>query len=108
MLEENLEHTFSHDPYHQVGGYVKRLLGANLYVKVENDAGRRIQELFVQGQPIKGDQQYTAAFVTAQGVPQRYDTNRRNLDLHAIEALERYVAVKSPVEANLRETVVAI
>ena len=27
MLEENLEHAFARDPYHQMGGYVKRLLG---------------------------------------------------------------------------------
>ncbi len=46
MLEENLERTFSCDPYNQMGGYVKRCLGLNIYFKIENPSGRRIQKLF--------------------------------------------------------------
>ena len=34
MLEENLERTFSCDPYQQMGGYVKRCLGLNVYFKI--------------------------------------------------------------------------
>jgi S-sulfosulfanyl-L-cysteine sulfohydrolase len=108
MLEENLEHVFARDPYHQMGGYVKRMLGLNLYVKIENDFGHRVQQLFVQGQPIMNDKLYTAAFVTAQGVPQKYGTDRRNLDIHAVEALQRYIARNTPIEANLRGSVVAV
>jgi len=33
MMEENLEHTFSRDPYSQMGGYVKRCSGVNVYFK---------------------------------------------------------------------------
>lgn len=47
MLEENLERTFSCDPYHQMGGYVKRCLGLTVYFKIENPSGHRIQKLFV-------------------------------------------------------------
>ncbi|HEX5839826.1 MAG TPA: 5'-nucleotidase C-terminal domain-containing protein [Anaerolineales bacterium] len=108
MLEENLEHTFSSDPYRQMGGYLKRTLGMNMYVKIENAAGSRIQELFVQGQQVKTDQIYTAAFVTAQGVPDKYGTNRTNLDVHAIEALRRYIVKDSPITANLRGAVLAV
>jgi 2',3'-cyclic-nucleotide 2'-phosphodiesterase (5'-nucleotidase family) len=108
MLEENLEHVFAHDPYHQMGGYVKRMLGLNLYVKIENDTGQRIQQLFVQDQPVQIDKLYTAAFVTAQGVPHKYGTGRRDLDIHAIEALQHYFARTTPIEANLRGTVVAV
>jgi 2',3'-cyclic-nucleotide 2'-phosphodiesterase (5'-nucleotidase family) len=43
MLEEDLELTFSRDPYGQMGGYVKRCLGLTAYVKVENPAGHRIE-----------------------------------------------------------------
>jgi 2',3'-cyclic-nucleotide 2'-phosphodiesterase (5'-nucleotidase family) len=108
MLEENLEHTFSQDPYCQMGGYVKRVLGMNLYIKVKNAAGQRIQELFVQGQPLKADQFYTAAFVTAQGVPDKYGVKRENLEIHAVEGLRKYVAAKGPVDASQRATVIAI
>ncbi len=108
MLEENLENTFSRDPYQQMGGYVKRILGLNLYIKVENAAGQRIQELFVQGQPVKPHQLYTAAFVTSQGVPDKYGFDRKNLDIHAIEGLQQYLAKINPVESSLRGTVVAV
>ncbi|WP_243670552.1 5'-nucleotidase C-terminal domain-containing protein [Methanoculleus chikugoensis] len=40
MMEENLERTFSRDPpYQQMGGYVKRCMGVDLYCKIENPAG---------------------------------------------------------------------
>lgn len=106
MLEESLEHTFAQDPYRQMGGYVKRMLGLNVYIKAENAAGSRIQELFVHGEPIRTDQTYTAAYVTSQGVPGKYGANRRDLDTLAIEGLQRYIAQNSPIEADLRGTVI--
>lgn len=108
MLEENLEHTFASDPYQQMGGYLKRMLGINVYMKIENAAGSRIQELFVQGQRVKMDQVYTATFVTAQGVPQKYGRNRTNLEIHAIEALQHYIIKNSPITADLRGTAMAV
>lgn len=105
MLEENLEHTFSQDPYRQMGGYVKRALGLNLYIKIENPSGQRIQELFVQGQPLEADQLYSAAFVTAQGVSEKYGISRRDLDIHAIEGLQHYLAKEKSVKADLPGTV---
>lgn len=39
MLEENLERTFATDAYAQMGGYVKRCRGLNMYVKIENPPG---------------------------------------------------------------------
>jgi hypothetical protein len=62
----------------------------------------------VQGQPLKADQLYTAAFVTAQGVPDKYGVNREDLELHAVEGLRKYAAVKSPVDTSQRATVIAI
>lgn len=108
MLEDNLEHTFSRDPYQQMGGYVKRMLGLNLYVKVENGTGDRIQQLFVHGEPIKADRVYKAVFVTAQGVPHKYGTNRQELHIRAIDALKDYLLGKDPVDVSLRGTVMAV
>jgi sulfur-oxidizing protein SoxB len=108
MLEENLEHTFSRNPYHQMGGYMKRLLGMNAYIKIENGAGHRVQELFVQGQPINAGRVYTVAFVTAQGVPKKYGANRKQLDIHAVEALQNYLVKHSPIDASLRGSVMAV
>jgi sulfur-oxidizing protein SoxB len=108
MLEENLERTFACDPYDQMGGFVKRCMGTNLYFKVENPKGQRIQALFVRGEQVSPDKVYTAAFVTMQGVSAKYGTNRQNLEIFAIEAMQRYLARNKPVEARLRGTIVAV
>jgi 2',3'-cyclic-nucleotide 2'-phosphodiesterase (5'-nucleotidase family) len=108
MLEENLEHTFASNPYHQMGGYLKRIRGMNIYIKIENAAGSRIQELFVHGQRVKMDRVYAVTFVTAQAVPPKYGTDRTNLEIHAVEALQRYITKNSPISAELRSTVVAV
>lgn len=91
MLEENLERTFSADPYAQMGGYVKRCRGLKLYAKIENPPGSRVDRLFILGAPVDPQSIYTVAFVTAQGVPRKFGRNRRSLDMHAIEALTRYL-----------------
>jgi 2',3'-cyclic-nucleotide 2'-phosphodiesterase (5'-nucleotidase family) len=108
MWEDNLERTFSPEPYRQMGGYVKRAAGQNLYFKVENPSGQRVQELFVGGQPVRADQTYTAAFVTEQGVPAKYGTKREHLSIRAIEALELYLNKNGPVAPELRGSVVAV
>ncbi|MBU0496176.1 MAG: bifunctional metallophosphatase/5'-nucleotidase [Chloroflexi bacterium] len=108
MMEESLEHTFARDPYDQMGGYVKRCQGLNLYCKIENPSGQRVQEFFVRGERVKPDRLYDAVFVTTQGVPARYGTHRQHLDVHAIEALQRYLVRTRPVEAGLRGTIVAV
>jgi sulfur-oxidizing protein SoxB len=107
MMEENLEQTFSQNPYLQMGGYVKRCRGINLYIRCENPAGHRIQEFFVQGKRLRDDATYTAAFVTSQGVPEKYGRNRRDLDLRAVDALEGFLR-KGPVHSGLGGSVVAI
>ncbi|MBE0545110.1 MAG: 5'-nucleotidase C-terminal domain-containing protein [Verrucomicrobia bacterium] len=108
MIEDNLEHTLAADPYQQMGGYVKRCLGLTLYVKFENPAGSRIQQCFIGSEELKRAETYTAAFVTTQGVPKKHGRNRRDLELHAIDALKRYCAAHPCVNADLLGTVIAV
>jgi sulfur-oxidizing protein SoxB len=108
MMEENLERTFARDPYEQMGGYVKRGMGFHLYFRIENPYGTRINELFADGARVKPDQVYEACYVTTQGVPPKYGSDRQSLDVHAIEALQRYLGKGSPVDAALRGTITAI
>lgn len=105
MLEENLERTFSSNPYSQMGGYVKRCLGLKMFIKVENPAGTRIQELFIGDHPVHLDHKYLAAFVTMQGVPQKYGTNRKSLDWHAVDALKQYIEKRGTISIGLNGTV---
>lgn len=108
MMEKDLELTFSKNSYNQMGGYVKRCYGINVYFKVENPKGKRIQEFFVGEERLDKDKTYEASFVTTQGVPAEYGKNRRALDIHAVEALKRYVEKNSPVKPELQGTIVPI
>jgi sulfur-oxidizing protein SoxB len=106
MMEENLERTFSRDPYKQMGGYVKRCLGLNIYFKVENPNGKRIQEFFVDGKRLDRSKTYTACFVTTQGVPERYGNDRHKLDIDAIDALKEYLSKHDKVSAEIRGSII--
>lgn len=108
MLEENLERTFSCSAYNQMGGYLKRCLGLNVYFKIENPSGLRIQELFVGNEKIQADKYYSAAFITMQGVPQKYGRNRENQSERIIDAMRKYLSMHRPVRAEIRSTFIAV
>lgn len=108
MLEENLDRTFAKDPFDQMGGYVKRCLGINVYFKIENPKNERIQELFVDNKPVDKGKVYKAVYVTTQGVPKKYGRNRYHLDIHAIDALKNYLNDKKEITAPIRNTITAI
>ncbi len=108
MMEENLEHTFSRNPYKQMGGYVKRCSGLNLYFKVENPEGRRIHELFVGGKRLDKRRTYRACFITTQGMPAKYGSNRESLDAYAVDVLTEYLDKNSPVAPGYERAIVPI
>ncbi|MCM3568118.1 bifunctional UDP-sugar hydrolase/5'-nucleotidase [Neobacillus mesonae] len=105
MLEENLERTFAGNPYHQMGGYMKRCFGLRMFIKIENPAGTRIQQLFINDQLVDINQTYLASFVTMQGVPQKYGSNRRNLNAHAIDALKQFIEKRGVISIQLNDIV---
>ena len=90
MMEENLERTFSSDPFGQMGGYLKRFRGLTIYGKLENPTGHRIEHIFTQNGRVENDRSYEVAFVTAQGVPKKFGHDRRDLPIKAIAALRNY------------------
>ncbi len=108
MMEENLEHTFSKDPFQQMGGYVKRCLGLNIYFKVENPKGRRIQEFYVNGKKLDKNRTYSACFITEQGIPEKYAKNKQNLNINAIDALRQYLAKSKTISVELKGTIIPI
>jgi 5'-nucleotidase len=91
MLEENLERTFSANAMKQMGGYVKRCIGLDIKMRIENPKGFRIQEIYFQGIHLQNDQIYKVAFVTSQGVPNKLGTNRKDLAVNAVDAMEQYL-----------------
>ncbi|TDQ31056.1 bifunctional metallophosphatase/5'-nucleotidase [Zeaxanthinibacter enoshimensis] len=91
MLEENLERTFSSDPFGQMGGYIKRCLGLQVNMRIENPQGHRIQEIYFKGAHLQMDKTYTVGFVTMQGVAKKYGENRKQHDKKAVEAMKEYL-----------------
>jgi hypothetical protein len=57
---------------------------------------------------VKAGQYYTAAFVTPQGVPQKYGRNRENRSERIIDALRTYLDNHRPLRAELRGTFVEV
>ncbi len=108
MLEENLERTFARDPYEQMGGYVKRGLGLNVYLKIENPPGQRIQQVFVGNEAVQPGHYYPTVFVTEQGVARKYGRQRENRPERAIDAMRAYLAKHRPLRAELKGIFVAV
>lgn len=108
MIEENLEKTFSGDAYKQQGGFVKRCLGLKAYIKIEVGAPKRIQKLFIGEEPIKPEENYTACYVTSQGVPEKYGKERAESGVRAVDAIQKYLETKSPVSAEIFGTFEAV
>lgn len=94
MLEENLERTFSADAMKQMGGYVKRCLGLQVKMRIENPKYYRIQQIFIGDETLRKDQTYKVVFVTMQGVPEELGRNRRNLPVKAVDAIATFLINK--------------
>lgn len=108
MLEKNLEQVFARNPFDQVGGYLKRCMGLNAYVKIENPPGQRLQELFIRGQKVRPDHDYSVVFITTQAVPQEMGSGRQKLDMTAVSAMKRFLQQGANTGAQLQGTFVAV
>lgn len=104
MLEDNMENTYSHNPYSQMGGYLKRAHGLHAYFKVENPKGTRLQKLFIGGQAVELEKVYTVGYVTYQGVPKKYGRNHQNLAMKAVAAMKSFLDEKGPYRSGMNET----
>lgn len=91
MLEENLERTFCSNPLKQMGGYVKRVLGLQINMRIENPEGHRIQEIYYKGSHLNLYKTYKVSFVTTQGVAKKYGKNRQKHPQKAVEAMKEYL-----------------
>lgn len=100
MMEENLERTFSADPLGQMGGYLKRFRGLTIYGKIENPPGHRIERIFAGSDELDPARQYEVAFVTEQGVPQKYGKDREQLPVRAIDSLRTFFSAGGQLDAH--------
>jgi hypothetical protein len=91
-----------------MGGYVKRSLGLNAYIKIENPPGHRVQQVFVGDEPLQPGRHYPTAFVTEQGVAHKYGRNRQQHTERIIETLREHLATHPSLRAELLGTFVAV
>lgn len=92
MIEENLEATYSCDPYDQKGGYVKRMRGLTVYIKIENPCQLRVQEILVGREKLVLEKEYDVVYVTKQGVPfEKYGKEHRDMEIDAITSLRDFL-----------------
>tara|TARA_R110000868_G_scaffold296012_1_gene556253 strand:- start:83 stop:1498 length:1416 start_codon:yes stop_codon:yes gene_type:complete len=104
MLEENLERTFSANPMQQMGGYCKRHIGLQVKFHIENPCGYRIEEIYYEGEHLKKDKTYKVAYITQQGVSDKYGSNRTDIEVTAVQALITYLNIGSDSsDANFSE-----
>ena len=101
MMEENIERTFSCDPFSQRGGYLKRFRGMTVRAKLENPKGLRIESAVCADAPLEPAKWYKVGFITAQGVPPHLGRNRKDLDVRAIPALEAWLGCPEWVDSGI-------
>ncbi|MDX3913908.1 MAG: 5'-nucleotidase C-terminal domain-containing protein [Pseudosphingobacterium sp.] len=91
MMEENFERTFSANPMKQMGGYCKRWAGLQIKFHIENPYGYRIEEIYFKDEHLQKDQIYHTAYITEQGIPDKYGSNRKDLEVTTVQALVSYL-----------------
>lgn len=91
LIENKLDKTYSVNPYGQTGGYIQRALGITAYIMIENPKGHRVQKLFIEGEEYQSDKTYSVSYITEQAVPKYLGTNRKKLEITAIDAMINYL-----------------
>lgn len=104
MLENFINNTYSRNPFGQIGGYLPRAIGVKAYIKIENPHNYRIQKLYIEDEPLEADRVYKVSYITEQGVPEHYGTNREKLKVTAIDAMKEYLAEKREISEELLGT----
>lgn len=108
LIESNLESTFSIEPLHQMGGYIKRTLGLSVYFKSENPNNSRVQFIFINGIELNPDKVYKAAFLTEQSVAKKFGINRKAAGINAVEAMQIFLKNNNPISISLDKTFILI
>lgn len=108
LIEQNIETTFSKNPYEHMGGYLKRISGIHVYLKLENPKGSKLQEIFFNNRKIEDNKTYKVAFITVQAVPEKYGTNRENSDIKMVHSLKTYLNENSPIEIGLDKSYIFV
>lgn len=112
-LEKELHNVFAKDPAKRFGGWVIRFQGMKVVFTMNNDLGKRVQKVEIQGAPLNREKHYRILACEREGDPD--DTICRiekvnnpqltNSSLH--EVMREYLAVHSPVSPRIEGRITA-
>jgi len=112
-LENELENAFATDATRRFGGWLVRFKGLVVKFTIGNAAGRRVQEVKVQGDPLVPSRRYTVVGCEREGDPDNTvcrivnvtDPRRHDVTVHQV--VTEYLATHSPVSPVLEGRAVA-
>jgi 2',3'-cyclic-nucleotide 2'-phosphodiesterase (5'-nucleotidase family) len=112
-LEKELENVFAKDPTKRFGGWLVRFQGMKIKFTMNNEMGKRVQEILVKNEALEDDKTYVVAACEREGDPDDVlcrikdvkNTKRAGINLH--EVMEEYLAKFSPVSPKIEGRAVA-
>jgi 2',3'-cyclic-nucleotide 2'-phosphodiesterase (5'-nucleotidase family) len=112
-LEKELENVFAKDPTKRFGGWLVRFQGMKIKFTMNNEMGKRVQEILVKNEALVDDKTYVVAACEREGDPDDVlcrikdvkNTKRAGINLH--EVMEEYLAKFSPVSPKIEGRAVA-
>jgi len=106
-LEKEMHNAFSQNPTERFGGWLVRFSGMEVNFDSQNDMGKRISAITVNGEPMQDDEYYTISACVRPGdpldnlcrMPNVKDVEVKDYTIH--EAVEEYLQKNSPVSPTL-------
>lgn len=112
-LEKEMENVFAKDPTKRFGGWLIRFQGMKVKFTMNNDMGKRLQEVKVKGKSIDLQKTYSIVACEREGDPDSVlcrikdvkNTRKLGYTLHMV--MEEYLAKFSPVSPKLEGRAIA-
>lgn len=112
--EREIENAFARDARKRFGGWLPRPSGMEVRFDSSADAGKRVLEIWIHGEPLDDDRLYTLTACEREGdkpdtlcrIPNAKDTRLLEIDAH--DAVRAYLARHPDAKRALEKRVVAI
>ena len=106
-LEQEIENVFAKDPNTHFGAWLIRFQGMKVKFTIGNEFGKRLQEVFVQGESLNRRKTYSILACEREGDPDntlcriKDVKNQRRLGYTLHEVMEEYLQMHSPVSPKI-------
>jgi 5'-nucleotidase len=106
-LENEMHNAFSQNPLERFGGWLVRFSGMKVDFNSQNEEGKRISSIIVNGEPMQNDEYYTISACVRPGdpldnlcrMPNVKDVEVKDYTIH--EVVEEYLKKNSPVSPTM-------